>query len=249
MGAKSPTPSPTARGGELPPRAVSSWSPWTPVAAQEGCAARGARGVRGLPSARVGERCGCVRAGDGAGILASSRAISRGLRDGILARRQLGRLGSHAREEPKQEEFIDGVLCEVVYALDKQLRWIEKNIQPGTKRVQARLRAQDLAMKNGDNQRVVEARPVRDPPRPLVNPPARVARGAGPEPWPRHLDTKPRHRLDTSTPHANSTNSTPLDTPRHHLGWDHARPCQGAKLDTSTPLDTPRHRSTPPRHL
>ncbi|EOD03847.1 hypothetical protein EMIHUDRAFT_221606 [Emiliania huxleyi CCMP1516] len=58
------------------------------------------------------------------------------------------------------EEFIDGVLCEVVYALDKQLRWIEKNIQPGTKRVQARLRAQDLAMKNGDNQRVVEARPA-----------------------------------------------------------------------------------------
>ena len=65
------------------------------------------------------------------------------------------------------------------------------------------------------------------------------------EPWPRHLDTKPRHQLDTSTPHANSTNSTPLDTPRHHLGWYHARPCQGAKLDTSTPLDTARHRSTP----
>ena len=63
-----------------------------------------------------------------------------------------------------------------------------------------------------------------------------------PEPWPRHLDTKPRHQLDTSTPHANST---PLDTPRHHLGWYHARRCQGAKLDTSTPLDTPRHRSTP----
>ena len=123
-----------------------------------------------------------------------------------------------AGEEPKELEFVDGVLCEVVYALDKQLRWIEKNIQPGTKRVQARLRAQDLAMKNGDNERVVEARPVQDPPRPLVNPPARVARGAGPEPWPRHLHTKPRHRLDTSTPHANSTNSTPLDTPRHHLG-------------------------------
>ena len=34
------------------------------------------------------------------------------------------------------------------------------------------------------------------------------------EPWPRHLDTKPRHQLDTSssTPRANST---PLDTPRH----------------------------------
>ena len=74
-------------------------------------------------------------------------------------------------------------------------------------------------------------------------------RTMGSEPWPRHLDTKPRHQLDTSTPHANSTNSTPLDTPRHHLGWDQARPCQGAKLDTarhpSTPLDTARHRSTP----
>ena len=73
-----------------------------------------------------------------------------------------------------------------------------------------------------------------------------------PEPWPRHLDTKPRHQLDTnSTPrHPMPTRptrhpSTPLDTPRHHLGWYHARPCQGAKLDTSTPLDTPRHRSTP----
>merc|ERR1711884_712098 len=69
--------------------------------------------------------------------------------------------------------------------------------------------------------------------------------------------------LDTSTPNLD-TNSTPtrhldtpcqldqldtplsrLDTPRHHLGWYHARPCQGAKLDTSTPLDTARHRSTP----
>ena len=70
----------------------------------------------------------------------------------------------------------------------------------------------------------------------------------GPAAWPRHLDTKPRHQLDTSTPHANSTNSTPLDTPRHHLGWYHARRCQGAKLDPSTPLDTPRHPSTPPRH-
>ena len=87
-----------------------------------------------------------------------------------------------------------------------------------------------------------------------------------PEPWPRHLDTKPRHQLDTnSTPrHPMPTRptrhpSTPLDTPRHHLGWYHARPCQGAKLDTSTPLDTARHRSTPldtarhrstpPRHL
>ena len=74
----------------------------------------------------------------------------------------------------------------------------------------------------------------------------------GPEPWPRHLDTKPRHQLDTnSTPrHPMPTRptrhpSTPLDTPRHHLGWYHARPCQGAKLDTSTPLDTARHRSTP----
>ena len=37
-----------------------------------------------------------------------------------------------------------------------------------------------------------------------------------------YLDTKPRHRLDTSTPHANSTNSTPDNTPRH----------------PSTPLDT-----------
>ena len=69
-----------------------------------------------------------------------------------------------------------------------------------------------------------------------------------PEPWPRHLDTKPRHRLDASTPHMPTRPtrhpSTPLDPPRHHLGWDHARPCQGAKLDTSTPLDTARHRST-----
>ena len=72
------------------------------------------------------------------------------------------------------------------------------------------------------------------------------------EPWPRHLDTKPRHQLDTnSTPrHPMPTRptrhpSTPLDTPRHHLGWYHARPCQGAKLDTSTPLDTARHPSTP----
>ena len=46
-----------------------------------------------------------------------------------------------------------------------------------------------------------------------------------PEPWPRHLDTKPRHQLDTnSTPrHPMPTRptrhpSTPLDTPRHHLG-------------------------------
>ena len=68
-----------------------------------------------------------------------------------------------AGEEPKELKFVDGVLCEVVYALDKQLRWIEKNIQPGTKRVQARLRAEELAMKNGDNERVVEARPVRVP--------------------------------------------------------------------------------------
>ena len=85
-----------------------------------------------------------------------------------------------AGEEPKELEFVDGVLCEVVYALDKQLRWIEKNIQPGTKRVQARLRAEELAMKNGDNERVVEARPVRVPPRPLMDPPTPVARGAGP---------------------------------------------------------------------
>ena len=63
---------------------------------------------------------------------------------------------------------------------DKQLRWIKKNFQPGTKRVQARLRAQELAMKNGDNERVVEARPVRVPPRPLMYPPTPVARGAGP---------------------------------------------------------------------
>ena len=75
-------------------------------------------------------------------------------------------------------DLVDGVWCEVVYALDKQLRWIEKNFQPGTKRVQARLRAQELAMKNGDDRRVVEARPVRDPSRPWVNPPAR---GAGPD--------------------------------------------------------------------
>ena len=33
-------------------------------------------------------------------------------------------------------------------------------------------------MKNGDDRRVVEARPVRDPSRPWVNPPAR---GAGPD--------------------------------------------------------------------
>ena len=85
-----------------------------------------------------------------------------------------------AGEEPKELEFVDGVWCEVVYALDKQLRWIEKNIQPGTKRVQARLQAEELAMKNGDNERVVEARPVRVPPRPLMDPPTPVARGAGP---------------------------------------------------------------------
>ena len=35
-------------------------------------------------------------------------------------------------------------------------------------------------MKNGDNERVVEARPVRVPPRPLMYPPTPVARGAGP---------------------------------------------------------------------
>jgi len=85
-----------------------------------------------------------------------------------------------AGEEPKELEFVDGVWCEVVYALDKQLRWIEKNIQPGTKRVQARLQAEELAMKNGDNERVVEARPVRVPPRPLMDPPTPAARGAGP---------------------------------------------------------------------
>ena len=83
-----------------------------------------------------------------------------------------------------------------------------------------------------------------------------------PEPWPRHLDTKPRHQLDTSTPHANSTNSTPLDTPRHPSTPSRLVPCstvsrcQTRHLDTprhpSTPLDTPRHRSTPldtARHL
>ena len=52
-----------------------------------------------------------------------------------------------AGEEPKELEFVDGVLCE------------------------ARLLAQELAMKNGDNERVVEARPVRVPPRPLMYPP------------------------------------------------------------------------------
>ena len=30
-------------------------------------------------------------------------------------------------------DLVDGVWCEVVYALDKQLRWIEKNFQPGSK--------------------------------------------------------------------------------------------------------------------
>ena len=75
------------------------------------------------------------------------------------------------------------------------------------------------------------------------------------EPWPRHLDTKPRHRLDTSTTHANSTNSTPLDTPRHPSTPSRLKPCssvsrcQTRHLDTprhpSTPLDTPRHPSTP----
>ena len=85
-------------------------------------------------------------------------------------------------EEPKEVNLdtVDGVVCEVVYALDKQLDWIAKNMQPGTKRVQARLWAEELAMKNGDNERVVEARPVRVSPRPLMDPPARVARGAGP---------------------------------------------------------------------
>ena len=82
--------------------------------------------------------------------------------------------------------------------------------------------------------------------------------GRGPlsEPWPRHLDTKPRHQLDTSTPHANSTNSTPLDTPRHPSTPSRLKPCspvsrcQTRHLDTprhpSTPLDTARHRSTAP---
>ena len=36
-----------------------------------------------------------------------------------------------AGEEPKEVDLVDGVWCEVVYALDKQLRWIEKNFQPG----------------------------------------------------------------------------------------------------------------------
>ena len=80
--------------------------------------------------------------------------------------------------------------------------------------------------------------------------------GVAAEPWPRHLDTKPRHQLDTSTPHANSTNSTPLDTPRHPSTPSRLKPCspvsrcQTRHLDTarhrSTPLDTTRHRSTPP---
>ena len=60
------------------------------------------------------------------------------------------------------------------------MRWIEKNFQPGTKRVQARLRAQELAMKNGETTGGWwrRARWLRDPSRPWVNPPAR---GAGPD--------------------------------------------------------------------
>ena len=80
---------------------------------------------------------------------------------------------------------------------------------------------------------VLYTRACKAPPRKRPAPPPRGGDRILPEPWPRHLDTKPRRQFDTSTPHANSTNSTPLDTSRHHLGWDHARRCQGAKLDTS----------------
>ena len=55
-------------------------------------------------------------------------------------------------------DIIDGVVCEVAYALDKQLDLIEKNLQ-GTEHVRARMRAQELAMTTGDGYRVVETRP------------------------------------------------------------------------------------------
>ena len=72
------------------------------------------------------------------------------------------------------------------------------------------------------------------------------------EPWPRHLDTKPRHQLDTnSTPrHPMPTRptrhpSTPLDTIKAETMLDRVKVPNSTPRHPSTPLDAARHPSTP----